>query len=127
MNGSAVVATILVAVLDSVVHGKSFATVVSDGGQFRGISQSTVVPTMVWDLHPVPLNEEDSFKHLDYHKHSLFARIALFKRPWKLTDLEHKLFDISKLQNWKLISMEKCYFQVLLFSKTDRNCIWAWG
>ncbi|KAI9193780.1 hypothetical protein LWI28_000133 [Acer negundo] len=50
------------------------------------------------------------------------------EKPWKLADLKAKLQSIWKLStSWRLISLGKGYFQIMLTSVADKTCVWGMG
>ena len=63
---------------------------------------------------------------LEVCKFSLISRIVLSsgEKPWKLVDLKSKLQSISKLNSiWRLISLGKGYFQIILNLYVDKNMV----
>lgn len=66
-------------------------------------------------------------ERLSLCKYSLIARVVLARgdKPWILNALKTKLSKLWNLSSWKLISMGKCYFQVLLYTKVEQSQIWS--
>ncbi|KAK0571609.1 hypothetical protein LWI29_018788 [Acer saccharum] len=63
-------------------------------------------------------------------KFSLIGRVILSngEKPWKLADLKAKMQSIWKLNSvWRLISLGKGYFQILLNLDADKNMVWSLG
>ncbi|XP_050223701.1 uncharacterized protein LOC126673551 [Mercurialis annua] len=63
-------------------------------------------------------------------KNALIARIVLAKgeSPWKLFDLKKKLTSVWNLKSeWKLISMGRGYYHVILNTMEEKNAIWGKG
>lgn len=77
----------------------------------------------------ISVNKKAYEECLNICKHSLIGRVILTKgeRPWKMTDLKNKLQEIWQLANWRLISLGKGYFHILLQSDEDRKTIWSRG
>lgn len=61
-------------------------------------------------------------------KHSFIAQLILLKgdSPPKLGGLNDKLNKVWNLQTWKLISLRKCYFHVLLYLEVDNKGSGHW-
>ncbi|KAK0605024.1 hypothetical protein LWI29_021929 [Acer saccharum] len=67
---------------------------------------------------------------LEVCKFSLIGRVVLSsgEKPWKVADLKAKMQSIWKLNSvWRLISLGKGYFQILLNSDADKNMVWILG
>ena len=63
---------------------------------------------------------------LDMCKNTLIGRVVLSsgEKPWKLVDLKNKLHSIWKFSSaWRLISLGRRYFQIILSSLADQNLI----
>ncbi|XP_050222820.1 uncharacterized protein LOC126672913 [Mercurialis annua] len=63
-------------------------------------------------------------------QNALIGRIILSKgeSPWKLVDLRKKLTDIWRItSNWKLISLGRGYYHVILNSISEKNSVWSNG
>ncbi|KAK3225744.1 hypothetical protein Dsin_005606 [Dipteronia sinensis] len=67
---------------------------------------------------------------LEVCKFSLIGRVVLSsgKKPWKLVDLKAKLQYVWKLASvWRLISLGKGYFQIMLNIDAEKNMVWSLG
>ncbi|KAK2646285.1 hypothetical protein Ddye_021480 [Dipteronia dyeriana] len=63
---------------------------------------------------------------LEACKYSLIGRIVFSsgEKPWKLVDLKAKLQSVWMLNSvWRLISLGKGYFQIMLNSDVDKNMV----
>lgn len=67
------------------------------------------------------VNKKAYEERLNLCKHSLLSCVILTKgeRSWKMIDLKKKLQEIWQLPNWRLISLGKGYFHILLQSDED--------
>ena len=78
----------------------------------------------------VKVNVEAFKSRLDLCQFSLIGRLILAKgdKPYALSSLKEKLNAVWKLlASWRLISLGKGYYQVLLSSHEDRSRIWGMG
>ena len=67
---------------------------------------------------------------LELCKNALIGRVVLSsgERPWKLVDLKAKLSKIWMIStDWRLISLGRGYFQIILKSPEDKNKVWSLG
>ncbi|POO00100.1 Zinc knuckle CX2CX4HX4C [Trema orientale] len=87
-------------------------------------------PTLKGNYVCVKVNKQALKTRLDLCQYSLIGRIFLSKEdsPWKLADLKFKLQSIWKLSSdWRLISLGKDFFHILLSSEEEKNRVWTMG
>ncbi|PON53521.1 hypothetical protein TorRG33x02_305090 [Trema orientale] len=48
-------------------------------------------------------------------------------KPWSLTDLKARLDSIWKISSWRLISLGKGYFLIMLTFEKDKTRVWSMG
>ena len=77
----------------------------------------------------VKVNHAAFQERLDLCKFSLIGRLILSKgnKPWPLVELRTKLASLWKISRWRLISLGKGYFQILLCSKDEKAKVWSMG
>lgn len=87
------------------------------------IPTSSATRTKLGEIISVQLNEQAYKECLALYKHPLITRVILAKGevPWKLNNLKATLSKIWNLATWRLISIGKGYFQVLLHSEEEKN------
>ncbi|KAF3445855.1 hypothetical protein FNV43_RR11032 [Rhamnella rubrinervis] len=118
----------------------SFTTVVNGAPSFAAmingnpiqpveIIDNSNMPTRKGNFISVRVNEVAYKERINLCQFSLIARVVLSKgeKPWKYDDLYLKLQNFWKLDKWKLISLGRMYFHVLLHSKEDRKKVWSQG
>ncbi|PON62527.1 Zinc knuckle CX2CX4HX4C [Trema orientale] len=94
------------------------------------IASETSKPTIKGNYVCVKVNEYALKNRLDLCQFSLIGRIFLSKgdSPWKLVDLKLKLQSIWKLSSaWRLISLGKGFFHILLSSEEEKNRVRTMG
>ncbi|PON36543.1 hypothetical protein TorRG33x02_349140, partial [Trema orientale] len=87
-------------------------------------------PTMKGNYVCVKVNEQALKNRLDLCQYSLIGRIFLSKGdlPWKLSDLKFKLQSIWQLSSdWRLISLGRGFFHILLNSPEEKARVWSMG
>ncbi|KAI9198847.1 hypothetical protein LWI28_023034 [Acer negundo] len=97
-------------------------------------SSSRVVPlasggvcSLVGELIP-PQHEGDVSAHLELCRNALIGHVVLSsgERPWKLVDLKARLSKHWMLNSdWRLISLGRGYYQILLKSPAEMNHVWG--
>lgn len=78
----------------------------------------------------VKINSEIYKKRLVLCQNSLIARVILSKgeTPWQLAKLKAKLSSLWNLKShWRLISLGRGFFHVLLATTQDKYAIWSHG
>ena len=48
-------------------------------------------------------------------------------KPWPFVELRTKLASLWKISRWRLISLGKGYFQILLSSEDEKAKVWSMG
>ncbi|KAK2648625.1 hypothetical protein Ddye_016114 [Dipteronia dyeriana] len=97
----------------------------------RGVnSSSQVVPLTSGEGGYVAVWVDPSAykSRLEVSKYILIGRVVLSsgEKPWKLVDLKAKLQFVWKLNSaWRLISLDKGYFQIMLNSDVEKNMVWV--
>ncbi|PON86016.1 Zinc knuckle CX2CX4HX4C [Trema orientale] len=124
---------------DNLGDGPSFAQVLnaqvessirSPDSHVTLIAPELSKPTIKGNYVCVKVNEQALKTHLDLCQFSLIGHIFLSKgdSPWKLADLKFKLQSIWKLSSaWRLISLGKDFFHILLSSEEEKNRVWTMG
>ena len=104
---------------------KTFASVVQDHPVIY--PPRTSIPG---SYHAVKINSDLYHKRLAICQFSLIGRVVLNKgdTPWKLANLRDRLAAIWNLSSqWRLISLGKGYFHILLTSKSEKDVVWGRG
>ena len=97
---------------------------------FTVLPPNSCTPQQKGSYGSVKVNAEALKSRLDLCQFSLIGRLILSKRdkPYALSSLKEKLNAVWKLPaSWRLISLGKGYYQVLLSSHEDRSRIWGMG
>ncbi|PON38969.1 Zinc knuckle CX2CX4HX4C, partial [Trema orientale] len=107
--------------LGNLTAGTTFAQILNSGNSGHNASNVTE-------------DDQDaisaSFIAPESSKPSIKGRIFLSKgdSPWKLPDLKFKLQSVWQLPpSWRLISLGKGFFHILLPSEEDKNKVWGMG
>lgn len=101
----------------------------TDVGGSPVVLLSSSLPSKQRDVISIQFNEAAYKERLTLCQHSFIARVFVGKgeTPWKLVNLEAKLFQIWILQTWKLISISMGCYQVFLYTAADKSRIWSMG
>ena len=115
-------------------HGSDIHHALQKGSQIQDLScPSDIIvsraQTIAGSYQAVKINSKIYKQRLNLCQHSLIARVILTKgdQPWSFLKLKEKLSSISKISNWKFISLGKGFYQVLLSSKQDKDLVWGQG
>ncbi|KAK0578192.1 hypothetical protein LWI29_006536 [Acer saccharum] len=117
---------------------QSSTPMVQGGKSFAGLFKSSPVETL-----PVPSvpSKKGGYVYvrvdpiayqarLELCRNALIGRVVLSsgERPWKLVDLKVRLSKHWMLNSdWRLISLGRGYYQILLKSPTDKTHVWGLG
>ncbi|PON33061.1 hypothetical protein TorRG33x02_355600, partial [Trema orientale] len=121
----------------STAVGPSFAQVLSNPGtraqaahNVMNIAPESSRPSIKGNYVCVKVSENALQTRLELCKYSLIGRIFLSKGeiPWKLADHKFKLQSIWGLtSSWRLISLGRGFFHILLSSEVDKSKVWGMG
>ena len=105
---------------------------------YAAITKASSATTML-DTSPIDLSNKGGYiaikidqevyeQQLAICQYALIARIVYSKgdKPWKLEELKPKLLLVWGLSNnWKLISLGRGYYNVILNSCSDKTVVWS--
>ncbi|KAK0573831.1 hypothetical protein LWI29_014219 [Acer saccharum] len=104
---------------------KSYAQAISSA-----IAPLSSAPKKKGDYVAIKVNPKAYEERLKLCSYSLIGRVVLSKgeEPWKILALKEKLQSIWKLNSqWRLISLGRGFFQILLNSEEDKAQVWGIG
>ncbi|KAK0581163.1 hypothetical protein LWI29_010799 [Acer saccharum] len=104
---------------------KSYAQAISSA-----IAPISSAPKKKGDYVAIKVNPKAYEERLKLCSYSLIGRVVLSKgeEPWKILALKEKLQSIWKLNSqWRLISLGRGFFQILLNSEEDKAQVWGIG
>ncbi|KAK0582022.1 hypothetical protein LWI29_020550 [Acer saccharum] len=104
---------------------KSYAQAISSA-----IALISSAPKKKGDFVAIKVNPKAYEERLKLCSYSLIGRVILSKgeEPWKILALKEKLQSIWKLNSqWRLISLGRGFFQILLNSEEDKAQVWGIG
>ena len=104
---------------------KSYAQAISSA-----IALVSSVPKKKGDYVAVKFNPNAYEERLKLYSYSLIGQVVLSKgeEPWKILALKEKLQSIWKLNSqWRLISLGRGFFQILLNFEEDKARVWGIG
>ena len=117
---------------------QSLAPMVQGGKSFAGLFKSSPVETLPVPSVPSKKGGYVSVRvdpiayqaRLELCKNALIGRVVLSsgERPWKLVDLKVRLSKHWMLNSdWRLISLGRGYYQILLKSPAEKTHVWGLG
>ncbi|XP_050211774.1 uncharacterized protein LOC126661935 [Mercurialis annua] len=128
----------MAAIFHGVLHKDmfSFSTTPSTKSSYSATSIQLVsacddsIPVNKGGFIDIKIDQKVYDQQIAMCQNALIARIILSKgeSPWKLIDLKKKLTDIWRItSNWKLISLGRGYYHVILNSISEKNSVWSNG
>lgn len=92
-------------------------------------SQQHIAPALKGDCVSISIDKNAYKERMELCQFSLIGRVVLAKgdKPWKLVELKDKLSSIWQLRSWRLISLGRGYYQILLSSADQKNQVWSRG
>ncbi|PON82607.1 Zinc knuckle CX2CX4HX4C [Trema orientale] len=122
---------------DSDKAGLSFAQVLGNqvvsapvANNVTNIAPESSKPSIKGNYVCVKVNQAALQNRLELCQYSVIGRIFLSKgdSPWKLADLKFKLQSIWGLSpSWRLISLGRGFFHILLSSEVEKSKVWGMG
>ena len=76
-------------------------------------------------FHSVKINSDVYRQRLALCQHSLIARVVLNKgdNPWALPKLKARLSSLWGLKSWRLISLGRGFYHILLSAAVDKDLV----
>ena len=123
--------------MDFSSHKALFSAAPDKPSYAMAVSQSTILPisdesatTDKGGYIAIKINQQIYEQRLAMCENALIARLILSKgeSPWKLVELKKKISTVWGLTtNWKLISLGRGFYHIILTSKVEKNVVWSRG